>query len=283
MNSYPDHEQSPDDGLTNAELAAFQAELEADDTSRFDTQQYLEDLQRRFQDSLDRAGYLPLSEDNTRARIVHDWFVGRLYEELADSNEENLHDYIQEAARRNLLSIMVREHYILKQIQISIVAAEGSMIDNGYDDDMATHSKAALYADLVIAYDLDPSDPILTVLNEMVPGREISPDDETLEPHYVNALERLANEPDRQAATLAEKTEAYNFLGIDIDDVSEDAINQRIAIDHMIFVMSKIDNKKANATANRQERLAAFARENGINALLAQKILQFVDEHRPLS
>lgn len=283
MNNYPDHGHSSDESISDADLAAFQSELDTDASSDFDVKGYFEGLQNRLQDALNRAGYLPLDEDNARSRIFYDEFVDELYKKLADTDTEDLYQYIHDVADTNQKRAAMKERFVLKKIQIGVVSAEGSMVDGKNSDDEATQLKAKLYADLIVMDQLEPSDPLMTVLNEMVPGKMINPDDEILEQHYLRAFEGLANAQEKNAKVLAEMADAYNFLGIDVNDMSEDTMHLKSSIVQMILLIGRVGNGKVNAVADRQARLYSFSREHGVDPAMTDKIIQLVEKRYPLN
>jgi len=149
--------------------------------------------------------------------------------------------------------------------------------------DEATLKKADLYAELLIAKQLDPSDPILKALNLLVPGREINVGDEILEPYYIKALEMMANQPEKNSKVQAIMSEAYEFLGIDAEDSSGENTGLKIRVGAMILVLGRFSDGKSNAAANRSERLFTMARENGFDEIFTSKIIQFIEEQYPLS
>ena len=184
---------------------------------------------------------------------------------------------------KNVEETMIRmlEHHatISTIIQFVRSGADYDLMTGQYDEDKVVRNKRALYAQLIVDFGLDPNDPIITAMNQFIPGPVLSHEDEELMPHMLEAVERVANSQER----YAEWHEIYNALHVHLGISHNSDLALKSKVNYIVSIARAITGETSNVQANRTEQIFSMGRRYELDAEMIHAIVQYVDQRFPLN
>ena len=267
-----------ENSLPNDDFDSFLSDLNKEPVVAFDSQQLAQDLEARFENVLEQLEYQSLGEENERSTALRHEFldaITRLHPDIDFETAEAL-------AKTNFEVMAMNEAVVLTSIKMTLFSVEYTIANGTLDPENITASKAKLYTDLLIKNNLDPQDPLLTVLNKSIPGPEFEPKDPALASYFMQSIEEFANEEEKKKLDRELIDEACAFLGVDSHDYTQQNAAKIVSIAHVVF-NGRMHFNTHNAAANREERIRSAARELSLDETITQGIIRFIEIKFPLN
>ena len=271
-------DSNSENSLPNSDFDSFLSDLNKEPVAKFDMQQLAQDLDTRFDSVIEELEYQSLNEENGRSTSL--WH--ELLEVTAELHPDMDYEMVEALAKNTFKEMAMNEAATLVLIKMTLFSAEYDIANGTLDPEKITDQKAKLYTDLLIKRGLDSQDPLLSVLNKSIPGPELDPEDPALAPYFMQSMEEFANGEEKNKLDRELIQEACVFLGIDLNNNTDENAAKILSIGHVIFI-GRMHFDVQNAAANREERIRTAAREYSLDETTTQGIVRFIELKYPLN
>jgi hypothetical protein len=205
-------------------------------------------------------------------------YENALREEFSQSDEFYDDDTIKKYARDLVSEQAVREGAIFTRIKMAIAAYDHELNKDIIPDKAQTdHNKKELTADIMISESLSADDPLITLINTLVPGESLDINSREDDAYMLNALERHANRAEQFKKNAMLIDEAIVILE-NAGEYSDD----HLATVTRLFSVALLHGKGEQAEIMRQANYDEIIRDNNFPPELAAKLIELVERYYPI-
>jgi len=192
--------------------------------------------------------------------------------------DEAIRIFAQESVEYTVLN----QTSLLSRVYMLITVHDHALAHGATPDyQTASHYKKQLTADLLVLEQYEPDDPWIILVNDLVPGDSLSPDNPQDDPYLLEAYESLANKETEDQQKLEPLHKAYEIAGINYSQPSTQDVEMMSAVAQMM-ISGMRGTGAENQAAQRQSTLAGIARKHDLAPDITKRLITYIEMTYPL-